>query len=278
MSISIPPAALAAGRGDISNHLPVCLTFSSGIPKQNKDFSCPKWIADTPGFAEKVKKHWIKHQDPFQSLASWKKAVVNTTKAFFAMQKASAISISGELGLATRVIALIRAASSLRPDKDQVEALRRRHPELTDLIEQRPDGTYDFSKAISRLGTLVGDQATKFGRSLDEDDDPLPPLPSYFPGDGRDDDPLSKLKELLPSSKTRLTHLKAGPAEPLTSDPAMMGDIITTYYGKVWRKDPHLAPPSEVDNYLRIFTETVPPDLQPEPPSYHDFIDAIEVQ
>ena len=258
----------------ISAHIPVCLSFTSSAPSKRRAFSCPKWVAKTEGFSAKVSQHWVKDLDPFVSLGNWKKAVTNTTKSFFANQKAEAASVSGDLGLVTRIIALVRAASSLKPDLDQITSLERRYPDIKGLVSRRADGSFDSSNATRKLGTLSDDHIKKAGLDM-EYDDPLPPPPAYFPGDDRSEDPVSRLKDLLPSSRSRLTHIKEGPGGSLTNDPHQMGAIISKYYTSVWKKDFDLASPTEVDSYLRIFTDKVPAHLQPKRPGYHDFIDAI---
>ncbi len=67
----------------------------------------------------------------------------------------------------------------------------------------------------------------KLGAELD----PESPLPSLFlPGEKRGLDPI-----------TRLCFLKAHESGQVTQDPGKMGDIIQSYYEKLWTRDEDVA-------------------------------------
>ena len=94
----------------------------------------------------------------------------------------------------------------------------------------------------------------KLGAELDAETH-LPSL--YIPGERKGLDPISRIKNVLPSTRTRLAFLKAHEDGQITHDPVKMGDIIQGYYEELWKVDEDVADEASTDAYLTDFHRTI---------------------
>ena len=253
------------------DHIPIGVLFTAKPEKSGKSSDVPRWIASTPGFARDVKKGWKNLGTPFERLTSWKAAVRATTNAYFKAQKRRSLSLSSEFNFISRAITLLRACSARNQDHPWINSLLDRSPDMSDLV-QLAHGRHSADKLGRRLQDLLASEMGKLGAELDTES----PLPSLcLPGEKRGLDPITRLKNILPSTRTRLAFLKAHENGQVTQDPGKMGDIIQSYYEKLWTRDEDVADARETDDYLLDFQRAIPDHLRPQLPTPDDFSEAI---
>ena len=258
----------------VSDHLPVSLEFQSTELPQKRNFSLPKWCGDIPDFAEKVRKRWVgprSGEDPHISLARWKKACINSYKAFSKSQKVAEKVFGGVLGEISIGTYILRVSKTEKIDIPRLEALLSKAPSLRPLVDISPAGRVETTELELRLTELITDNAAALA-----DDELESSFQDYIPGKSKRADPISRARSLLPSTRSRLTHLRARLEDDPTDDPHQMGDIASVYYGEVWKKNRSLPSHKEMCAYVAEKLSSVPPDLQPEKISADHFAEAIE--
>ena len=169
-----------------------------------------------------------------------------TTNSFFRAQKRFNLSLSSDINFISRAITLLRACSARTQDLPWIRKLLDRSPDMTSLILCE-HGRHTADKLGLKLQDLLATEMGKLGAELDAESS----LPSaYIPGKQRGLDPIARLKNILPPSRTRLAFLKAHESGQITQDPIKMGDIIQDYYDRLWREDTDVADAIETERYL----------------------------
>ena len=162
-----------------------------------------------------------------------------------------------------------------------LRACSARNQDLPTLLQRSPDmsarvilahGRYTADQLGVRLQELLASEMGKLGAELDAETH-LPTL--YIPGERKGLDPISRIKNVLPSTRTRLAFLKAHEDGQITHDPVKMGDIIQGYYEELWKVDEDVADEASTEEYLTDFHRTIPDHLRPKLPTADDFTEAI---
>ena len=261
----------------LSSHVPICVSFFSAAPSKKRAPNLPKWTGSIKGVGERIVKFWQKSlrgdETPFERIAAWKKATYRSVKWLRTRLKKEGEDTANNLHLLSRATTLLRACAATNQDRDLIEKLLKSSPELKDWVVQR-DGFF-LSDTLSKKVEYLID--TGIGLYEDDSDPSIPArLPScYMPGGSGGSDPISKIKERLPNTRSYLTHLRATREDSPTSDPQDMGDLILGCYSKVWRRNPAAGSRAEVRKYLESYDISIPDDLIPDLPDTDDFIDAI---
>ena len=253
------------------DHVPVGVLFTAKPGTSGKTPDVPSWIAFTPGFARAVKERWSSPGTPAERLADWKAAVRATARSFFKAQKERNLSLSNDLNFISRAITMLRACSARNQDLPWIRTLLQRSPDMSARVILA-HGRYTADQLGVRLQELLASEMGKLGAELDAETH-LPTL--YIPGERKGLDPISRIKNVLPSTRTRLAFLKAHEDGQITHDPVKMGDIIQGYYEELWKVDEDVADEASTDAYLTDFHRTIPDHLRPKLPTADDFTEAI---
>jgi ribonuclease HI len=267
------PKAATVVRNFISDHMPVGICFQSTPPPPKGSCSLPKWFGEIPGIAEEVCKRWRgprTGEDPHVSLKRWKKAAINAFKAFQKSKKTAESVFNGDLILITKGTFILRVAKTPIVDLPRLRALLDRAPSLRSLVTIHTDGEVVTGALEERLTGLITDNAAALS-----DDDLAKTFSDYLPGKRKGADPVSRARSLLPSTRSRITHLRARLEDDPTDDPHEMGDITSAYYGEVWKKNHDLPPREDMIAYVTKRLGKVPPELQPEKISADLFAETI---
>ena len=257
----------------ISDHIPVGIIFRSTTPPPKKTFSLPKWFGDIPGVAKDIESRWggpREGEDPYLALKRWKKAALNSFRAFKLSDKSREKVFGGELGIIAIGTYILRVAKTAKVDLPHLRSLLNNAPTLKPLVAINPSGLVDTTDLEKHLSDLITDNAS----SLSEDDPHS--YTDYMPYKSNKTDPISRVRALLPSSRSRITLLRARLEDEPTDDPQVMGDITQAYYGEVWRKNHNLPNYDSMCSYVSKRLKTVPPELQPEPVTADLFAEVIE--
>ena len=267
------PEQRQGGRGTrcVSDHVPVCMSFVSPRPLHKRTNYVPKWFSEIPGIACEISKRWRRKSEEgaFRALRSWKLAVRKTCKDYFLGKLKVSSSFNSEMADFSMGLALLRAICKVGQDFDHINRLRRKCARIVDMVTLVGDRFEDngLSDYINRaLGKTNGDE--QGAHSV-----PLPA--SFLPGASSGLDPITRIKERLPSTRERLLCLRELASDPLTDDPDAMGRIIVKYYSKVWTPEAGDASKVQVRDYLEDYDVQVPTRLLPEPPTTDDILDTI---
>jgi ribonuclease HI len=230
--------------------------------KGNK-VTIPQWYGDVPGVALDIDKRWDKEgkdADPYLALHNFKKAVYSSYRSFKASQKAREKVFGGDLGEIAIGTAILRVSKTVNVDVHHLNSLLRKAPPLNPLVKRHPDGSVDTTALEERLNFLL-DNTTA---ATTEDTVKSHTYHNYIPTKHNNNDPITRARAALPSTRERITHLRAHLTDDPTDDPHEMGDIIVNHYQDIWRKNHSLPPHQDMCDFVAARLKMVPPHLQPE--------------
>jgi ribonuclease HI len=270
----------------VSDHLPVTVRFFTLSPTTRRSFNAPTWLGEKKSIAEATRAAWTGYTSgdgtsPFTALADWKAAVKAAVQSHFATAKAAKQAKSSSIESLTAAVALLRACSRTKQDRDHIKKMLHTHTPLRPFVDTTTH-RYQLTGLVAHIDGLLAAapaeaaQAINGHEASDTIEVDLPP--SFIPGAGREGtDPITALKERLPSMRARLTALRSKPGDELTSKPAAMGDIIVQHYEEVWAKNEAGAQGPAIRTYIQQVAGKmqIPTELQPVMPSAEDFIDII---
>ena len=270
----------------VSDHLPVTVRFFSLAPTTRRSFNAPTWLGKKTSIAEATRDAWAGYTSgggisPFTALADWKAASKAAVKGHFATAKATKQAGSSSIESLTAAVAMLRACSRNKQDRDHIDKMLRTHPPLRPLVDTTTR-RYQLTGLVAYIDGLLAAAPLEAAHEKDgnaasgEVEVDLPP--SFVPGaQGEGTDPITSIKERLPNTRARLTALRSRPGDELTSEPKMMGDIIVRHYEEVWAKNEAGAQGQAIHTYIQQVADRmkIPADLQPALPSPDDFIDII---
>ena len=263
----------------LSDHIPVSLTFVGAAPSGKRAPNLPKWAGSLPGLGERTTSFWLKSlrgdEDAFQRMAAWKTAAFRSTKWLMTKGSAKALDLANNLHLLAVATSLLRACSARVQDGGRIEKLMRANPDLKGLIDIE-EGVYQVGRLSAKVVELMEKEIGEFSSGQLEGAELFKSFPtSHMPGDCKGSDPISAIRERLPSTRSHLTHLRASPTDVPSSDPQVMGDVLEEYYGEVWARNPQAASKNKVLEYLSDYDVRIPDHLVPILPTADDFMDAI---
>ena len=270
----------------VSDHLPVTVRFFSLSPTMRRSFNAPTWLGEKTSIAEATRDAWAGYTSgdgtsPFTALADWKAAVKAAVQGYFATAKAAKQAKSSGIESLTAAVAMLRACSRNKQDRDHIDKMLRTHPSLRPFVDitthrYQLTGLVAYIDGLLAAAPVEAAQAMSGHEASDTIEVDLPP--SFVPAaKGEGIDPITSLKERLPCMRARLTSLRSKPGDELTSKPAEMGDIIVKHYEEVWAKNEAGAQGPAIHAYIHQVAGKmqIPAGLQPVTPSADDFIDII---
>ena len=264
----------------VSDHIPIALTFTGRPKSGTKNFNAPRWLGEKMETAKKIQGRWEGYQgksDPFEAIDMWKKAVKVVVKTHFEEIKAHADQVRDCYPMITAATSLYNECILARQNKTRIESIIARQPSLADTIKLA-DGRYMDNGIAKLLDDLFlksfQEEITPQQDERSRMEDELPP--SYTPGGGAvGTDPISKIKSRLPSSRERLTHLRATEEDEPSSDPKTMGGITKGYYSEVWKRDIDAKSYEECLEEISDVEPIIPPNQDLRAPDLDMFIDVI---
>jgi ribonuclease HI/exonuclease III len=249
----------------ISDHVPICLYFHPTSPQgsRGKKLSIPQWYGDIPGVARDIEARWDslgKDPDPYQAIINFNKAVYQSFKNFKSSQDSKKKIFGGDLGEIAIGTSILRVTKADNIDIPHLSALLRKAPTLDPLVVRHPDGTVDTTALELRLNALIDNTATV----TNADTIKVHTYHDYIPTKHNQNDPITRARAALPSTRKRITHLRACITHDTTDDPEEMGDIIVNHYQQVWKKNHTLPPYKDMCDFVASRLKVVPTHLQPE--------------
>ena len=222
-----------------SDHLPVGLSFRP--PGRPKRTSAPSWTYSDEAFRRLFTEKWATVDtdglSPFKIDSLFTDAL---TWSGFAVQRLRSHSKADYVNKAQQISAgltLLRATSSSSPDHAIVNFLSRKHASLGQLVSLHSNGLYDSSRLEHMLDALIVSNTTQSATTQDFSLPQTNILISNRPN------ALTEIKDLLPSSKKRITSLRKCLDEEATDDPDTMAELLKDYWGtEIWAKQPSHTP------------------------------------
>ena len=252
-------------RSFISDHVPVCLDFhpTTTRSKSGNRVTIPQWYGEIPGVAQDIDSRWKsigKVPDPYQAVLNFNKAVYQSFKKFKSSQASKKKIFGGDLGEIALGTSILRVTKTDNVDLPHLASLLSKAPTLSPMVVRHPDGTIDTSALERRLNNLIDNTSA----TSDTDNINTHTYHDYIPTKHNKNDPISRARAALPSTRERITHLRADITQDTTNDPTEMGDIIVDHYQQVWKKNHTLPPPHKMRDFVAERMNVVPPHLQPE--------------
>ena len=251
-----------AGSIGFNAHVPTSLRFFSRVKSKKGPRRLDDLTVADPSFKKLTLSHWTKLKkkyplaNPVKKLALLGDAMHKASSDIFFRKKSEVNTVI----LLQKAFSLYRTLSSHNPSlKDVARCVRG-----TDLMSMVTfqDSFWDTSKLKSFIDSafrMTGSPETGVDGGDEEHRVALVTLP------GQDKIPrsngLSELKLTLPSTRTKIEALKAGPDRIPSSDPLVIGPVIQEHYSNVWK----LVPPgpdrnNEVSEYLSDYKRRVSDD------------------
>ena len=259
-----------------SDHCPVSLRFLRPRRQGSGPPDIPKWLAEETGFAEDVRRRWGEHLDfipnAFRRLEAWKRAARQTHRSFTKARRKRKEQLLSDRSQLAIGLSVAKACAEEHQDQDFIKALAGRCAPVEKLLHCR-DGRFCADEVMELVGKLLRTRLDEPDQGDPENDFALPQV--FIPGQEAGDDPIKKLKERLPNTRRRLTHLRNSMDEEVTDDPDRLQDIICGHYEKVWRKAEGHPTRAAIRRSLRNHPVTIPAAAQPERACTDDIIDVI---
>lgn len=248
-----------------SDHFPIVIKFIPTAPSKKREFNIPSWVGDSKAFKDHFDKHWVekRRRCPFARELAFRQQVISSAKAILRTPSNSATT--NTLSSLTRAIAIFRMAIDQKNHNDKMMELTADDKELAScLMINNGHLIADYEQITSHINKLLKGASPK----PDPDETARPKM-------SRATSIIKSLKAELPSSRSRLVHIKEEGRDPEDS-PQGMADIIKEFWGGIWKRRTG-APSEEVlDDYLQRYQKIIPPNLMPQLPSLYHFVAAIE--
>ena len=214
-STNYTPPSASRPRRHFSDHIPICLSFGMKAESGVKSKSIPKWLASSERFTEKLGQLWrnpSKISQPYVYLGKFKKAMYRAAT----LVRKDKIDGSSFLLKYSHLFCLLRLIIPVSQDVPRIRRLLLYEATLSDLVEFKGGRFIDagLEAAFNELRYRAS------GRS----DPPVRP------------NPISAIKEKLPSSRIGLLHLRAKADDAPCFDPQGKARIAADYWKKVWAK------------------------------------------
>ena len=217
-----------------SDHLPISLNFSGESPQRDARPSIPQWIAESQGFTDELRKLWRTPQHlscPFKLLSKFKKALFQAA----AVARRSKIENASEALIFSQKLYLLRLTSNVVQDHSRIFRLLCRAPSLGAYVTLN-DGRYVAKGLEESLSSHNANAAeTKMASKH----------------------PVSAVKEMLPSTRTKTTHLRINPADAPKYDEKSKVTLAKTFWRKVWTRRESVPSNSVRARFLDGYTKRV---------------------
>ena len=237
-----------------SDHLPVFLAFVADESESGNRPSIPHWLAQSPEFAASLHEVWrppISSLYPFKALTKYKAALF---KAAALTRKIKLANASLPLSLSHH-ITLLRLISTINQDLTRIHRLLELAASLEPLVVFREGRFWDNGLEIAAQNLLVRASA------------PVAAAPQPHP--------TTTLKEKLPGSKARISHLRCEAIDPPTFTESGKSSITARFWSKVWARRSNPPSSSERSKFLAGYTKRVDHSLLLSP-SLEAVLEAIK--
>lgn len=240
----------------ISDHVPVALSGSpASLEDDTRGPSIPRWAAQDPDFLRYFEARWLPvaiHLDtsrPFHLIKVMKQCMFGASR------------------------------DVIRANRERKRAFADAVGELTFLLKAlrcRLDPLSPYSISFLSKHDDVGDEASIRRTISGLLDDSMPEEgPSVSPHLSHPDNPTTKLKARLPTTRLRLHALRQELSDIPTTDPDRMAQIACRYWSTIWspRKEEEIS--CSPRDYFGDHSLSIPPGLMPELPGVVQIADAI---
>ncbi len=232
-----------------ADHLPIALTYVSTSPPPKRAFKkIPNQIARLPAFREGFRQRWHRRRQTRSPIAEWKalKATIRVAAIDCHKKERADKSTLGQITALTNIIRFLSSPSQTSRNKATALASR---------FGLAPPSLSNFSPSpfLDALNTVLKEAEVEPPPSNNpppQDASP-PKLPSY--------NFIKEIKPCLPSTRPRLRALRPDLNTPPSSDPAKMGEYISSYYGSLWSLSE--SPSQDLDDFLKRFPKSIDLDL-----------------
>ena len=262
-----------------SDHLPVSVHFTDSTPSKKRAQNVPRWLADTEGFGDAIMERfgvYQEHNCPFQSLDRWKRAVRQTSTAYFRTQREQRKKYNSTAGELSAAIRLLRMVSKNAPDAPALARYLELHDQLADLIPEPAARPIDASRLREHIHVLLTDELdTKDKQEQEKVLHPTLPDSSKPTQDTKQRNLVDDLKSRLPINRKRLAMLRDPSTKQPVTNPRKMARIIKKSWGKLWARSGTVPSYSRILRYLRKYPTRIPTNLAPAIPSYDVILEHI---
>jgi exonuclease III len=265
------------------DHHPVLLSFiNNNHTKTQLNFRIPLWIASHNDFHQHVITHYrpnpnIPNPTPHENINQLKRQFIISAKTL--LRRPPNHIFSNNISKFTHAIKILRLSIRPHPDIPLIDSLLSQSPSLQKILEHLLP--QNFYKPLSKHINSLLDNAS-FSSSSTDNLDPSylkpntsstpPPLPSNNTSPpvpptrkSHSNNIIEKAKLEIPSTRTRLTHLRDG--RSTTTDRARITEIIRKYWTKNWALRTNPSSISSIDNYINAFNQKIPHELLPSLPT-----------
>ena len=242
--------AHGARKESFSDHLPIKLSFWTDISDIKPGKKIPRWLAETPEFANFVSTNWktASVTCPYRALAAYKKLLF---AAAVSARKKKLANDSFSLRFSHH-LSLYRLIKRLRQDRSRIERLLALDPSLGELVTLREGFYFDngLEVATRELLLKVGEAAT-----------------------GARQNPITRLKEALPTTRAHVPHLRDRATDEPNWSVKGKTEAAKAYWGRIWAKRKVGPSAQERSEFLSDYNKKI--DVPVVLPTLQDIKEAI---
>ena len=246
-----------------SDHLPICTQYSFYSEKQPKQH-IPGWVTKTKAFAEEFERLWESRpgaRDAFKEADYLNELLYQASdyarKHYRTINKAE-LEKGEQIGI---LIRLLRSLIDFNTTPEDISKLTDRYPHLTSHLKSADKGI-NAERLQKTISIMIAE------RYAERADDVL----ATNIAQTNNHNIVTKLAQMLPSRRKRLTRIRADVKSDYTSDPKRMAEIVKEPLAKIWAKRKSKIAPK---TWLKFYTNTIPPPLMPNIPNIDDAEEAI---
>ena len=258
-----------------TDHHPVSLPILSTETSKNRDFNCPKWLAEEQEFIWEFRNLWARKNcrgdDYFACLALWKKCITSATKTYFTNAKNRKKNFSTNSARISRATSLLRLLRAETQDIERIRSALDTDHDLAEIISW--DDNCDLWME-GELASWVHEQLMELiMEKKNYEPDVISETLSTSTGGARRPGPVEALKNITPCSRDRLSAMRGHMDDPPSSDPQLMGKLVVDNWTQLWSRRERLTPIEESMNNFE-YDKTVDTDeiYQPTSADYEDVI------
>ena len=255
-TILTPTAFIAGnpllGKKKFNSHVPVGLKLLP-ISAPSLSFKLPLSTLHNPSFVAHFSLLWssrLKSADPLAELATFKRLLSQTHHNIKHTNANNLISTY------VASVRLYRILSSPHPDPEAFDPIFSKHPFLCKLAWNDAAG-WNLSLLRSFINSLLlskGEVDPSSLRPANTTEANFHSLPSSPDSSKPSAHYLTKLKLILPSSRSTIVALKSDPASPPTQNPSVLGPLIENYFSPIWNCDTTDNAPL-IDDYISDYPD-----------------------
>ena len=237
-----------------SGHVPIGIRFNLG-EKKKRTKQIPIWAIEDPRYIEIVKEDWIKAQKPknaFEALEKFKQTGHRAMGKYIKAYKPD----GGWLMDLQRAKKAHKELLRLPPEIEKADSLLKQIPKLWEEIKGiTGSGSSDYKAAAT--SDYIEDIYEEHGSTSD--------IVKDLEGTKKRPNLMAELKVMLPSTRSRLTHLKIEEEE--VRKPQAIAKEIKRFWSGIWqeRKNPEATEAKiAAKEMLKAYKKSLPPGNKPK--------------